>query len=289
MFAIKLTQACTDTTLPILERDQLLVGDNGGVRFLFDMAFPFSYAGGTPVNGSPVKDVAEVSVDAQYIVQAGEALSFAGGGADLSALTKYGTRLEIPASVAANIWASTNQYFLNALYVKLPTQANWNTSASLAAIQQWANTTYQAEADLLVIAEQAANSAVSFRRQKAAATADTLSITPNALDYGSVVQLAFWRDATGQYARLRSVNGTVLVSGAVSTNNTQDFSAFTGKVGNKSLFGGADGAAFIAGQTNAWKMRFYRGFVENLETSGRSAAAVLDADYARTVARGVFA
>lgn len=39
------------------------------------------------------------------------------------------------------------------------------------------------------------------------------------------------------------------------------------------------------GSTNAVKWRYYRSFIENLTTSGRDPATVLDADYARTVAR----
>ena len=42
------------------------------------------------------------------------------------------------------------------------------------------------------------------------------------------------------------------------------------------------------GITGAVKWRYYRSFIENLTTSGRDPATVLDADYARTVARGVF-
>ena len=287
-FAIKLTGACSDTSLPTLERDQLLSGDNNGVKFLFDMAFPFSYSGGTPVNGSTVADVSETTTPATVSLQSGETLSYAGGGFDQAAWTKGGNCLSMPASVAANIWATTNQYFIVCLYLKLPTLAHWNTSASVAAMLQWSNTSYLSGSDLLVIGQQSSNSQITFRRQKAAASVDIIAIIPHASDYGSVVQLAFWRDATGQYARFKSANGTVLGSAAVGTNNTQNFSALTGKIGNKSDLTNSEGVTLQTGMTNAYKSRLYRGFVENLETSGRSAATVLDADYTRTVARGVF-
>jgi hypothetical protein len=43
-----------------------------------------------------------------------------------------------------------------------------------------------------------------------------------------------------------------------------------------------------AAELNARKFRIYRSFIEALQLSGRDPEAVLDADWARTVARNVF-
>lgn len=292
MLKIQLAQNFTDTTLPLLKRDKLLLNDNGGVKFLADLSNTFSWPGGAPVNGSAVKNINEaIGADASMLIQSGDSISYAGGGFDLSALAKVGNELDIPAAVAADIWAAANQYFMVCIYMKLPALADWNSGANLAPFLQWAASSYQVGPEIVTMAFQSASSVISLRRQNGAGTADVLSLVPAAGDYGSVAQIAFWRNASGQGARLKTANGTVSASAAVGVNNTQNFAALPGKLGVPvSGFNGAAGAniSAITGHANTFKARIYRAFVENLVASGRTPTTVLDDDWTRTIARGVF-
>ena len=283
MFKITLNQACTDISLPVLQRDQLLFGANNGVVSLFDIANSYCYDQTTAVsNSKAVKNINDSGNDGSLVINSGQTLTVAGNGFDFSALTSGSTYVKGTAAAAASIWGtgSSDQYFLYCMYVKLPALADWNSSGSLHAIMQYAADTgsYQTVADLLLIAETSGG-LLTFRRQKAANSVDIIGITPVSADYGSVVQLAFWRNASGQFARLKSANGTITSSSTVGTNNTQNFSATTQKVGRVGSF---------TGSANATKYKYYRSFLENLTVSGRDAVTVLDADYARVVARNVF-
>ena len=283
MLKITLNQACTDTSLATLLRDQLLFGANNGVVSLFDIANSYCYDQTTSVaNAKAVNNINESGNNGSLVINSGQTLTVAGNGFNFAALTSGSTYVKGTAAAAASIWGtgSSDQYFLYCMYIKLPLLSDWNSSGSLHAMMQFAVDTgsYQTVADLLLIA-QASGGVLSFRRQKAAASVDSLTITPDSADYGTVVQLAFWRNASGQVARLKSANGTISATTTVSTNNTQDFSATSQKVGRVGLF---------VGSANAVKYRYYRSFLENLVTSGRDPATVLDADYARTMARGVF-
>jgi len=285
---LKLTSTFTDSSLTAYKRDVLLSGDNGGVKFLFDLAYTYSYAGGTPVNASPINDVSDTA-NGSFVLQSGETMSYAGGGFDYGALTKHGTFVQGAGALATSVWGSANQYFLIAGYFKLPTQAQWNSAGTIFEFFRVGANSYTAAPNIIMMAQQATTSAITVRRQTGAGTADILSaLVPAAGDYGNFVQLAFWRDATGQYARLKSANGVVSSSTTTNSNNSQNFSGVAIQAGALAGFSGAAGVALPAGITNASRFRLYRGFGENLAISGRSAATVLDADYTRTVARGVF-
>jgi hypothetical protein len=292
MFVLKTDRACTDTSIPVLKRDTLFDGDNGGVKWLFDFASKYSYpTQGAPSNGTAVVNMDESANNGQALVQSGDAIAWGGGGIDFTGTTKLGTYLQGPAAFAASLWGTgvENQYFLTCRYFKLPTLANWNTAGTIYDLWKWAATFYSSGPDVVLVAQQSASSSFSFRRQRDAVNIDSITLTPNALDYGGFAQVAFWRDATGQYARLRTPNGTVVQSIAVSTNNTQNFAAQTSQTGPAQGFKGTPtGTVMGAAQQNASKYRVYRGFDEVLRISGRDAATVLDADYTRTVARGVF-
>lgn len=293
MFVLKTDRACTDTSLPILKRDSLLEGDNGGVLSLYDFASRYSYpAQAAPTNGLTVNNMTETG-SGSIILQSGDAPTYAGRGIDFTGVTKAGNYLNGLASTCASIWGSANQYFMVMLYIKLPTLANWNADAALHEIFKCSPAgsagKYTSGPEMLMIAQEATSSRLTFRRQTALGTFSGPTLVPNALDYGTVVQLAYWRDATGGYARLKSANGVILASTALATNNTQDFSALTPKFGVTAGFGSAAvGGTLNAAHQNAAKYRIYRMAIENLVISGRSAATVLDADYTRTVARGVF-
>lgn len=276
----------TNTALPLYRVDPLLVGDNDGVRFLFDLAAPrLCYPGGNPANGAVVKDIA--GREAGSVVAAnGQAIAFAGNGFAFDAINAAGGGyLNIPASVAADLWA--DQRFLLCCYVRLPTTADWNTSPTSIPFFGFGSTTsgYVNGPDIASVMQLNTSRRIRAARQTAAGgAADLLEFGPAAADYGSVVQLAFWRSTTQQALWLRSANSRTLVTSAAGAANTQNFSAQTGKIGiGPSLSGGP-----ITSNPGVTKWRAYRGFIENLARSGRDPIAVLDADWARVIARGAF-
>jgi hypothetical protein len=289
MLVLQTDGTCTDTSLPILQRDALLENSNGGVPWLFDMASVYGYpAQAAPANGQLVVNLDASGNNGSVREQTGDSILYTGRGLNFDGVTMIGNALEGPAAAAASVWAAPNQYFIACGYFKLPTSGNWNTAGALFDIYKWANTTYLAGPDLVLFAQQAGGD-ISVRRQTAAATADVIDITPNALDYGAFVQLAFWRSAAGQFVRLKSANGVVSGSAAVGSNNTQNFSALIPQLGVPRGFkGSGDGATMAAAGQNAAKMRVYRCWLENSVTSGRDPTTVLDADYTRTVARAVY-
>jgi len=288
MLKFTLNQACTDTSLPTLQRDLLLYGANNGVLSLYDIANSYCYDQTTAVaNAKAVNNINESGNNGSLVIASGQTLSIGGNGVVFDAVTAVNTYVKGNAAPLSNLWGAGSglQYFLYCMYVRLPTLANWNSNAGAFAMLQFAADSgdYRTIADLLTITQGVSGSSLAFRRQKAINSADTLQVYPVTADYGTVVQLAFWRNASGQGARLKSANGTVLTTSTVSTANTTDFSACTQKVGDVGTFN-----APATGNGNAVKWRYYRSFLENLTTSGRDPTTVLDADYTRTIARGVF-
>lgn len=286
---IKITDTLTDASLPVWSRDVLMSGANGGVKFLFDLAYSYSYSGATPVNGAPIVNINESALNGSVVIAAGQALSFAGGGIDFSAITDVNNWLQCNAAVVADIWGAGTglQYFMQCLYIKLPTNANWVTGAADKTVWNWSTTSYAGNPDMLSWQMSPISKSLFCVRQTGVGTTDTLRIIPAAGDYGSIVQLAFWRNAAGQGFRLKSANGTVIATRPVNAANTCDFSAQPGKIGvvNNGLYF----SPLNAMEQLATDFKIYRGFVENLVTSGRDPVTVLDADYARMVARNAFA
>jgi hypothetical protein len=285
---IKLASAFTDLSLPTYKRDTVLLGDGGGIKFLFDLAYPYSYAGGVPANASPIININDVGGNGGVVLTSGQSLVFAGGGFDFTAITAANNYLEIPATVAADIWGAGAglQYFMQVLYVKLPTSSDWNIDGLISPISQFSNTAYTTgAAELLMIDQQYTDEPsrrLGARRQTNGTTSSNVSLSVAAGAFGSFAQIAYWRNAAGIGLRLKTVGGGVqLVTGAVGAANVTDFGALTGKVGLAGTF--SPGA-----QATQRKWKLYRGWVENLATSGRDPATVLDADWSRTVARGVF-
>lgn len=289
MLVLMTDGVCTDTSLPILRRDALLEGANDGVPWLFDMASLFSYpAQSAPADGQLVRNLDESGNDGSVVVQSGDVVGYTGRGINYDGTTKIGNYIAGPAAAAASVWAAANQYFIACVYLKLPTAGNWNTAGALHEVFKFAELHYLSGPELVMFAQQSGGD-ISVRRQTGAGTATTLDLTPAAGDYGAFVQLAFWRTAAGQFARLKSANGTITNTTSAGSNNTQDFSALVPQIGPARGLKGADnGTTMAVAHQNASKYRVYRGFVENLVTSGRDPSTVLDADYARTVARAVY-
>lgn len=289
MLVIKLNKATTDTSIAVLKDDALLDNDSGGVRFLFDLAPAVWTSGANPANGNAIQDLAEQS-NGSFVLRSGQSVTYAGGGFDFGAITDDESYISIPASVAASIWGngSDNQYFLACLYVKLPISSNWNINAVLAPFLQFNNNVngYQSGPDLITIAQKSGG-VLSFRRQTDGTTGNIeRTIVVPAGDYGQFAQIACWRTATEYRGRLRTAaNTTLSTSAATGANNTGNFSTQAGQAGiGKGLWT----PATTADHRSAAKFRLHRGFIENLNLSGRDPQTVLDADWTRVVARQAF-
>jgi hypothetical protein len=279
------------SALETLKRDTLLEDANDGVLWLVDAAKTFSWNGATPASANTVKSLTGAN-DSTFLIQSGQSIGYAGGGfnfatLDATAANAEDNYLSIPSAVASNIYSAANDYFLIATYFRLPAEADWCSSGStILPMLQWSATGYGSEADFLVF-NQNAGLQLQARRQTSVGVATwfTLTIPSGSGHFGSVAQVAFWRDSTGCYFRLKTATGTISASSAVSTNNSANFSTCVGRIGVSAAY---TNLPADTGLRNAVKFRFYRGWVENLITSNRTATTVLDADYIRTIARGVF-
>jgi hypothetical protein len=286
-------------TLP--SRDPILSGvANEGVRFMADLAFPWCYPGGAPsgrpaagnpLNGATITDMAE-QLDGSLLMPAGS-ITYQGGGfsfTNCEALT--GSRnagLSLPASVLADLWTAyggNSQHYLFTAWVRLPTLANWNASGALLSIA--GDLSYLTGASLFILAQKSGGT-LEVRRQTSAGNYDVtnvLTLTPDTGDYGGVVQITVWRNAAGQGLRLKSENGTILVTRAVGSANTENFSANTFTVGrNGAAFPGASATTTLPSLSG---FRVFRVIMENLARSGRDPITVADADYTAVTARAVF-
>ncbi|HSI41754.1 MAG TPA: hypothetical protein VLA00_14520, partial [Xanthobacteraceae bacterium] len=237
--------ATGDTSLPVPKRDALLNGDNNGVRFLFDLGFGYCYPGGplvgrgapgNPGNGATIYDVAERGNGVVRITDTA-ALTYAGGGIDLSAINtnaEQDTGVAGPASALADIWTAVggkSQIFLICGYFKLPSTADWNVSGALSSIFSACASGggYASAADILNVAmSNGSPYRVGSRRQTAVGSHEgERLIQPVAGDYGSVVQIAYWRNDAGTGLTLRSANGRVTTTAVKGADNSANFSALT--------------------------------------------------------------
>lgn len=287
---VKGSTASNLTGLPLLKRDPMLRDDvNGGVRFAFDLAFGWSYAAGDPIDGKIVRDTSE-HADGKFVMAGGQLPVFSGGGVDLSPVTSRNVYLEIPASVSKSIW-DNGQKFLGCFYFKMPSIADWSAGADKHLITfATTSNTWQGSADLINISmvTLGGTKQLYFNRQTALNARDTLVFSSNPIieaHLGQLCQVAVWRSATQMGLRLKSVGGGFnLTTGAVGADSTLDFSTQTGKLG----IGPSWGAPLVTAELAASNFKIYRGFIEALTISGRDPITVLDADWTRTIARGVF-
>lgn len=287
MLVFKTSSISDNPNLETLKRDQLLSGDNTGVRFLFDSAFGFSYAGGAPANGVKVGDVAE-HADGSFVLSSGQAVAYNGNGFDLSTLTGItGYTSQAHVLAPGGVWSgiAAAQQFIVCAYLRLPAEVDWNTESSILTFfaSSLSGNGYGAVADPLTIGFRAAAKSISFRRQTAVGAQIELTCVPDG-HYGKLAQVAFWRNAAGTGARIKSAGGLTQAVGVAGALNVADIAACQPRFGNSIPFNSANLTGHRAGR----KYRLFRGFVENLAVSGRDPVAVLDADYARTIARGVF-
>lgn len=278
---IKADRATGNPALPVQRLDAFCQGDNGGVKFLFDLAsFPDS-----PATGNVIKDRAEVG-DGSVTLTGTGAVVKAGGGFDFSAVDDRSNCVAAPAGALASI--NTNENFLVFFYWKLPAEADWYSNTGFIPLFDTTahNSGYSAPvADMVAIGTTSAKE-LSVRRQTAGATVTTRAIPLVSGDYGIMNLWAYWRNASGDGVMLQNANRRVISPGTRSGDNSGDFSANVAKFGvPQALWGTFAAKPSLASFNN---FRLYRGGFEDLSISGRAPVDILDADYARTVARGVF-
>lgn len=284
-----------DTSLQRALRDDLLTGDNGGVLFCADLGFGWSYPAGNlprpiatdPLPNALIRDISENGDGKTSSEDGTSAIQYLGGGFDFSNIADLSPRevgIEIPATVNTQLYI--NQNYLFCAYMRLPSLANWNSDPSLNGMitssDSGGSYAVGVESFLIAMAKpNVTNGYLTFRAQDGAGTAIavTLEIQTGQNFYDSApVQVSLYTDGVNLHARLKSATAVLTGSSAFS-GNSQDFSAQTIKVGGSS-----------SGFRGDFKdnYRVYRTFVEDLSVSGRNPVTVLDEDFVRVTARGVF-
>ncbi|NML11607.1 hypothetical protein HHL08_15865 [Sphingobium sp. AR-3-1] len=284
-----------DDTASAPLRDDLLIGANGGVAWLFDLSFPYSYPGGpysgrpdagAPLAGAQVADIAGGAAGSVSVSAPG-AIQYAGGGFDLSAAAGRNNCVRGPAGCLDGIY-DDGQQFMVVGYYRLPAEADWYADSGVMPIFATNEHTggYPSAVDMLTIAATSGGGLSARRQTNGGSTAATASLTITSGHFGKVAQIGCYRNAAGFQLQLRTSLGILLSSlQATGSNNSGDFSSLQPQWGiTQSLwdFGGKPSLA------NFREQRVYRGWIENLVVSARDPLAVLDADWTRVMARGDF-
>lgn len=282
MLIVRLPTAFTDTSLPELVADQVLEGANSGVYFLFDLDRDDSWGGATPTDGAVVGDLSD-NADGEWQVEAGAGIAITGNGMDLTTNTvNKDACILLPASVSAALYGggTSLQYWMACLYVKFPTVGDWWSSATIGPLLQFASGNYTTGPEYFLI-NLKNDPAIQLRRATTSGSVEQITALGANLSvhYGLLTQILAYRTASGTFLRLKSSGGTTSVSASPAAATTQDFSALRCQIGS----GIGDWTLYGVGAP-----RIYRGWIEDLEVSGRTATTVADADYTRTIARAVF-
>lgn len=281
-----------------LVRDAVLQGSGGAnVKFAFDFGHPIDPLSAAPTSGRAVYDLAEVG-NGDWAINAGQTLAWdaATEGVNFAGLTAEGATgvlMQGPVSVGAAVQAA-GQKFMQVGYFTMPTREQYNGYAAVTGVRPmmaWSSNGYTLEADLVTVGQFATGTPgptavqyIASRRQTNGATTDALSVViADGKHLGKLAQLAFWRNDTGQALRVRSADGTDILTAAVGSNNAVS-------VADRRPMWGVTGGlwSLVADPTQrdmaAWKL--HRGWVETMATgAARDPAAVLDADWTRNAAR----
>lgn len=289
----KTNRLATDPAAEVRRRDNLLIGAGGGDLFLGEFGLDYCYDQTNPApNAKAVVSANESGNNAAMAVSSGS-VAYTGHMLDFTGVTAAGGGyLQLPASVSASIWGAGAglQYFLAMFYAKLPTAAEWVGSTGAAdaigPLLSFATETngFQGGADLLTIGMTRFSTLVAYR-QRSLVALDSLSVQPAEGDYGSICQLAFWRNAAGQGFRIKKLGSgasAVLTTAAVGAVNGQDFSARGPRLGISTAFWYP---TLNNSHATAKKFKVTRPYFENLQTSGRDPVTVIDADWNRMLAR----
>jgi hypothetical protein len=273
-----------------LKRDPLLEGlSDGDMRFLFDLDFSWCYPGagspprtqGSPTRNQTIYDISE-RANGTYtspdIFEYAFLPDYAGGGFDYTDCDRNPWGVKGPTDAWDTIHAATDRYFLWCGYYRMPTQADWKPSGGfLQMFSNAVNNGFYTEPEPLIIT-QISNQLSAVRQKAISGTRDIITITPTSDHFGKMCQLSYWRDANGQNFRMKSADGEVSASTSVGDETDVDFSGLGPVWGdsrqpNNGAYGSEDAAAS--------NVRCYRGFLEDLNASGRTPLTVVDNDWTR--------
>ena len=273
----------TESGLQTVVRDAYLRNSNNGVKFLFDLAFPWCYpsgalsgrpAAGNPANNAVIADVSENSNG--VFVKDTSTVTYAGGGFDFSAVSGGGalTFIQAPNTTLATIQAQ--QYFMIMIYMKIPTLANINPQGTFQPFFATSRG-YQIDPDLGLLAFNPLSvNTMSFYRETAIGSFANVNVSCVGHN-GQMAQVAVWRNATQMGMRIKSVaGGSTVATVASGSNNTANFSNLPPMFGSVVQYNGNSFGRFY---------RIYRGAIENLALSGRTPITVLDEDWTRIQVR----
>ncbi len=278
---------------PKAVRDPILKGANEGISFLFDLAFGYCYPGG-PLEGRPAPDdpesgdtIYDVSGtgNGSWIAPASEVV-YAGGGFDFSAVTQRQHELRAPATSVEEI-ISGDQEFAVGFYAKLPALADWYTNTGMIPLFCTTDNSggIAMQEDLLTIGMVNGGILRGARTTTAVGTYETRSVTLPTEMTGKVSQILYWRDASSTGIRVRNSGGSLMTQSASGAKASIPLGTRTPRWGVCNSLWDFGSKPSLA---NARKWRLFRGWIENLEVSGRDPLEVADGDYARTIARAVF-
>lgn len=295
MYVIQSNIATNDTTKPFLVRDQLIQNDNGGVKLLFDFGFGWSYPAGdlprplivNPVNNAIVRDMSNAKNNGSVDLSAtAGTMTHDGKGVVKSKVAQTNHYSTINATGVLSSFTGTTKFIVCA-YVKLAdltlfTPTGGSLSSFISACDH--GKTYNNDSELVFIAtlpkNAEGNGAITARFQKSIGSIATLNVVlPQGLNLYDfdLVQIAAWTDGEKCYLRVKSELFESTVEAAFTGNSASVAGKSIAFDTSKGHFGGS-----------SVPHKLYRGFVENLTVSGRDPITVLNADYHRVVARGVF-
>jgi len=267
---------------------------NDGVRFLFDLGFPFSYPGGPvegrpsagpPGNGANIYDVAEN--ENGIFVASASGTGYSGGGFNFSGVSDRFHEVRAPQSALVSILVSALQHFAVCFYARLPTLADWYSGTGMIPLfcTNGHLQGYAGAPDLLSIGLRSGGQIQAARSTTAVGTAETRNITVPEGMAGRVSQILYYRNGSKTELRIKNIGGTLNAEAASGAPSTLDLSACLARWGVCQALWDFSSKPSLA---TAKRWRLYRGFVENLEISGRNPTVVADADYKRVIARGIF-
>lgn len=267
------TGVVVNETRPLLKPDRIMESADGGLLWAFTLSSALSFARqDTPVDEDPLIDYVGLHGAGRVNLSGMGATSFAGGGFDFSSVTAKGNFAECPAAAVADIY-NDNQSWLLCAWVRLPSEADYHDGTAFTPFCSFTTAAngWISQADLCTFGQRYSGGVkyLSSRRQTAIGAVDSIDIAVNAADYGKVAMIMAWRDVANAERGLlyRTTEGTrsTVVSGA-GVDNAADFSAQAGQFGITDAFWFTDYAAHL----DASNFRLYRGWLENLNTSGRN-------------------
>lgn len=293
MYVIQSNISTNDATKPFLYRDELIKDDNNGVKLLFDFGFGWSYPAGNlprpliknPINGSLVRDMSNVKHDGVVDLPSGLGITMTHDGHSI--IKNKGTQYNYSVVNAPNVLSSftgSTEYIVCA-YVKIASLADWNAvgtaiASFISAADYGKN--YLDGPELVLINTTPKNAdgvtgGIGARFQTAIGSVVVLAVTLPAglgLYNDDLVQIAAWVSNGKCNLRIKSNQFEQTVSAVYAGNSATVSANSIGFETGKGLFAGA-----------SVPHKLYRGFVENLDISGRDPVEVIDADFVRSVAR----